>query len=695
VSAVDVWDALDRQLDPSEKRPQLADDVEVARFALRDGTADVVAHNPRSGVYYRLSDAEADLVMSFDGSRTVAELVAGELVTTGALDAGGVVDLVRLLHRGGFLTDPFVDTRAAVDRALGRADAGWRAKALTALRTFDIQWHGADRFLRALYDAGGRHLFSPVGKALTVLVGVGGCAAFVATTAAHDYTLAAEDLGLAVLSLFLLDMVSVFLHETGHAFVLIRHGRRVNGAGFRLYFGTPAFYIESTDALLLDRRRRLWQSFAGPWAEFVAGSAVALVVAAVPASPVADLLWRFCVVCYFTVFLNLIPLLELDGYWMLSDGLRVRDLRPRSLAFVRRELWWKLRRRRALTRSEVGLALYGTAGVAFTILVTLSAIVFWNDLGGGLVRRLWGAGPLGVAGLLLLVLAIGGPLIAASVAAVRSLVGRARRLVRRVRFRFEQRWRVEAALLLDEQPVFDDVPVEILNQLAGLVGLRQVSTGEAVIRQGDRGDAYYLVRRGTFEVVDEGADRDEVLRVVGPGGSFGEMALVDNAPRNATVRAMEPGQLYVISRGAFDRLLADRAEVRTIAATLQQIDELRALRPFAHLGSAELADLAARGRWCGVAPGSDVVTQGEEGDAFYVVQSGRFEVLEDGAAVRTIEPGEHFGELALLHDVNRVATVRALSPARVFRLDRSGFDRLVRRAFAAGQVHANLEIGHT
>lgn len=694
MTAVDVWEALDRRLDPSEVRPQLADDVEVARFPLRDGTADVVAHNPRGAVYYRLSEAEADLLASFDGSHTVAELVAGDLVETGALDAAAVVDLVRLLHRGGFLAEPYIDTGAAVERALGRADAGWRGKALTAIRTFDVQWTGADRFLRALYDRGGRHLFSPAGKTLTVLVGVGGFAAFVATTAANDFAVAGDELGLAVLSLFLLDMVSVFVHETGHAFLLIRHGRRVNGAGVRLYFGTPAFYIESTDALLLDQRRRLWQSFAGPWAEFVAGSAVALIVAAFPQSPVADLLWRFCIVCYFTVFLNLMPLLELDGYWILSDWLRVRDLRARSLAFVRRDLWWKVRQRRALTRSEVGLALYGTAGVAFTVLVSVSAIAYWNDIGGGLVRRLWEAGPLGVAGLVLLVVAIGGPLIAAFATAAQSLVGRGRRLARRVRFRYEKRWRVEAALLLDQQPVFDDVPVETLNQLAGVVGLRQVSAGEAVIRQGDRGDAYYLVRRGTFEVVDEGGDREEVLRVVGPGESFGEMALVDNAPRNATVRAVEPGQLYVISRSAFDRLLADRAEVRTIAATLQQLDELRALQPFAHLGPAELADLAARGRWCAVTPGADVVTQGDEGDAFYVVQSGRFEVLEDGEVVRTIEPGEHFGEIALLHDVTRVATVRALSPARVFRLDRTGFDRLVRRAFAAGQVRPNLELEH-
>jgi hypothetical protein len=79
----------------------------------------------------------------------------------------------------------------------------------------------------------------------------------------------------------------------------------------------------------------------------------------------------------FVLFLNLIPLLELDGYWILSDWLRMPNLRPDSLAFVRHDVSAKLRRRERFSRGEVGLALYGTVGVAFTVflLVTLPSLL--------------------------------------------------------------------------------------------------------------------------------------------------------------------------------------------------------------------------------------------------------------------------------------------------------------------------------
>jgi len=63
------------------------------------------------------------------------------------------------------------------------------------------------------------------------------------------------------------------------------------------------------------------------------------------------------------------------------------------------------------------------------------------------------------------------------------------------------------------------------------------------------------------------------------------------------------------------------------------------------------------------------------------------EVLEDETRVRTMGPGSHFGEIALLLDTPRTASVRALTPVRTFRLDRAGFDKLVRDAFRAGTVN--------
>jgi cAMP-dependent protein kinase regulator len=76
-----------------------------------------------------------------------------------------------------------------------------------------------------------------------------------------------------------------------------------------------------------------------------------------------------------------------------------------------------------------------------------------------------------------------------------------------------------------------------------------------------------------------------------------------------------------------------------------------------------------------------VIEQGDVGDAFYAVAEGHFEVTIDGHQVGSCDPGGHFGERALLTDAPRAATVRSVTPARVFRLDRTGFEQLLADAF--------------
>jgi CRP-like cAMP-binding protein len=689
--AADAWAALAERVDVAEFRPTLAPDVEVKRFALGTGGSYTILANPRDLVHIRLQPGEEDLIPLMDGTRTVKRLVVDRLEGSGELDLSGVADLVEELRRGNFLTSRFLDVGAVVRGRLDTSHPLSRAMR-DFLKTLSIEWHDAHRFVAAMYRRGLRFVFlRPVAWLLGVVAAVG-LVAFAAVYASGRFDLTARSALLESLILIVLNYVLTFAHELGHALALVHHGRRIKSAGFMIYFGSPAFFVDVSDGLMLERRPRMIQSFAGPYAEMMIAGAASTIAWLFPDWVGSGLLFRFALLNYFVIFLNLVPMLELDGYWILSDALQSPDLRPRSLAFIRYELWRKLRRREAFSRREAGLALYGTLGVAFTIFAVALSVFFWREVFGGLITALWDGGVAGRAALVLLALFVAGPLVRSAADVARSLARAILRVVARVRFRLERGWRVEAAELIDRLPIFDEVPEDVLSDLAGRVRLRHVDSGTPIVRQGERATELFVVRRGTLEIVeeDERSGVERVLRVLGRGESFGELGVATAAPRAATVRALSEAELFQIDKSTFDRLLAENLRLPEFGPTLARVNEIRSLPPFASLEPDEGADVLASGSWVSFSPSHVILQEGEPGDAFYALASGQVDVFEHGRRVRTMAAGSHFGELALLHDVPRTATVVARTPVRAFRLERAGFDRLLASSFRKGTIKPSI-----
>ena len=237
--------------------------------------------------------------------------------------------------------------------------------------------------------------------------------------------------------------------------------------------------------------------------------------------------------------------------------------------------------------------------------------------------------------------------------------------------------------LLRVLPGFEGLLPPALDDLAHRVRIRTFPPDAPVFRQGDRPEAFYVVRSG--EVVVEDLDPDSgdviVLRTLGRGASFGELGLLDMAPRSATVRAKAGAQVFEVRKSAFDRLLADAIEAPSFAPSMQSFAELRSLPTFRDLPTDRLRDVLAHGAWRTFEAGTPVIREGEPGDAFYVIARGQASVSIDGTFVRVLGQGAAFGELALLNDTPRTATVTATSVLRVFRLDREGFDAVVAGQF--------------
>ena len=201
--------------------------------------------------------------------------------------------------------------------------------------------------------------------------------------AGHRLTVSVATPVLAVFVLRVLGFAAVWLHESGHALVIVRNDRRVGRAGVGFYWGSLTFFVDASQALFFGRRTRMLQSSAGLIDRPVPVRTASLVAATGGDASWAVLLREFAVLGYL-VLINAVPLLELDGYWFLADALD----RPTLQRDARRALAATLRRQRA----NLGLAAYAAASLVFGIALVVLGFAAWWALFGGLFRTLWEGG---------------------------------------------------------------------------------------------------------------------------------------------------------------------------------------------------------------------------------------------------------------------------------------------------------------
>jgi cAMP-dependent protein kinase regulator len=174
----------------------------------------------------------------------------------------------------------------------------------------------------------------------------------------------------------------------------------------------------------------------------------------------------------------------------------------------------------------------------------------------------------------------------------------------------------------------------------------------------------------------------EVVNQLDRGDYFGELALLHDAPRNATCRATVPTEVLCLSRPDFDRLVRARFSLREkVDRSIARAQLLCRMPLFAELDAHQIQLIAAQLREEFYEAGGVIIRQGEIGDTFYVIESGRVRVsVEEDDKEHVVAErgrGEYAGEIALLLDVPRTATVTALTDTRVLTLHKDDFSRLV------------------
>ncbi len=198
--------------------------------------------------------------------------------------------------------------------------------------------------------------------------------------------------------------------------------------------------------------------------------------------------------------------------------------------------------------------------------------------------------------------------------------------------------------------------------------------GATLVAQGAQGDRFFAVLEGQVSVhveADSGLSRQ--VATLAAGDCFGETALLGEGKRTATVKAETPVTVLALGREAFTRLQG-QLQADQLAAVLRNSAALKKSTFFGALPADRLSSLAFQLQRREVQAGQTLIAKGEAGAECFLVSQGRFEVLGDGgAAMATLGPGDHFGEVALLRDVPRTATVRATEAGVVLALSRDEF----------------------
>ncbi|KAI8322258.1 camp-dependent protein kinase regulatory subunit [Martensiomyces pterosporus] len=240
-----------------------------------------------------------------------------------------------------------------------------------------------------------------------------------------------------------------------------------------------------------------------------------------------------------------------------------------------------------------------------------------------------------------------------------------------------QKQRIRSAL--DNNFLFKNLDEDSYRDVIDAMEEKKVESGQDVIIQGGVGDYFYIVEDGSFDIfVKKGADAPAKVATVENSGSFGELALMYNAPRAATVHATSDATLWALDRITFRRLLMERTsrKRRLYERFLETVPLLKSLESYERQKIADALESVTYN------DGDVIVRQGDEGNDFFLIEQGTIRVIKadpDGVEREypSLNQGGYFGELALLDNQPRQATLVANGRTKCARMSKDAFDRLL------------------
>ncbi|KAG7262586.1 hypothetical protein CRUP_036905 [Coryphaenoides rupestris] len=247
----------------------------------------------------------------------------------------------------------------------------------------------------------------------------------------------------------------------------------------------------------------------------------------------------------------------------------------------------------------------------------------------------------------------------------------------------EQRRRLQEAcrnILL-----FKNLEPEEISEVLDAMFDKIAVNGEHIIDQADDGDNFYVIESGTFEIFMAVEGVDKLVGCYDNQGSFGELALMYNTPRAATIVATSPGALWCLDRLTFRRIIVkNKAKKRRLYEAF--IETLPLLTSLELSERMKVVDVLSTKVY---SDGQQIIAQGDLANCFYIVESGQVRITmkrsrtkkeeeeEEELDIAMCSRGQYFGELALVTNKPRAASAYAVGSAKCLVMDVQAFERLL------------------
>nr|XP_033934115.1 cGMP-dependent protein kinase 1-like [Pseudochaenichthys georgianus] len=222
-----------------------------------------------------------------------------------------------------------------------------------------------------------------------------------------------------------------------------------------------------------------------------------------------------------------------------------------------------------------------------------------------------------------------------------------------------------------------------------------LTKGCCVIQEGDDGSTVYVLEEGTVEVTKQG----KTLCSIGEGKVFGELAILYNCTRTATVTALTDIKLWAVDRQCFQTIMMRTSLIKHS----QYTDYLRSVPSLRSLPEDILSKLADVLEETHYSDSDYIIRQGATGDTFFIISEGQVKMTQqsspgDEQVMKTLSKGDWFGEQALQGEDVRTASVTAVGDVTCLVIDRESFKQLIggledvnNKQLDSDEVKANLQ----